>query len=699
KDWSDEVVIVYSHSKEYRSGIEDISGHEDDGLIQASIHSEQIYIEVFDDINSNFNTLLKEKSPLESRRLKCEDREWCELFLSLENSILEGPYFNLAMGDMDGDGRDEIAIAAIMDMGYWDGTVISYYSNVDLFVMDHDFTTLFDSHWDCEEEGDQEDCLYHPKLDIDHKNNRAPKDKYPRNKSYLTFFDKVDINGDQIDELVVGDRLVGIRDSKIVEIEDKHGKTMIFGQSDRFHIDQRDLISVSFGNVNGPEYPYHQTSFAFSGDLREDLIFLTNLNGSIENAISSISAHGYAYRDKGDYGEEYWLGGYYYWAEELNAEYEKEAVIYPGNTGIRLSYIDSRPNLNGSIENAIVVAANVDDDSIIVEHVAENPEASLSEKNEGHTTFYGDTKIIAILAVPPAIDGVNTEKSSSTFGTAKGVGTKISGEMSHSAGVLVGIELGPDAMKIEKELEVKVETTFSADKTTSENTSVTYTTDPKEDLVIFWATPYDRYRYNIVRHPDHKIEGQGFVVSVPQRPQIYCYWISDYNDINGAQMDIGVEILKHTPGDVYSYPDEKWKVDTLKHFDYLLIDDGQRKLKSTVTPMMETDTYAIGNSGTQEIGWEKEDELAGGTSIGLSVDYVDKTCGLGVCLGYSLGWSGTAGLETSWSEGTHLAGTLGSIGLEDEPYNVGIFGYQQTLTDAETGEIVQDFIVLNYWVE
>ncbi|MCP4449084.1 MAG: hypothetical protein GY811_27675 [Myxococcales bacterium] len=62
-------------------------------------------------------------------------------------------------------------------------------------------------------------------------------------------------------------------------------------------------------------------------------------------------------------------------------------------------------------------------------------------------------------------------------------------------------------------------------------------------MVVFHTTPYDRFTYGVVSHPDGEVLGKPVTVDVPQRPKVLAVTREYYNANNGEQIDVDTNIL------------------------------------------------------------------------------------------------------------------------------------------------------------
>lgn len=355
--------------------------------------------------------------------------------------------------------------------------------------------------------------------------------------------------------------------------------------------------------------------------------------------------------------------------------------------------IDRRGSFSSSTDFALVMAPNVDQDSIVLGlgAVVPNPDAPLPgpgepqpTRFEEHTVYFADNRLIAVVAAPPCAEGIgqNTDSCSAGFGTSTGGSISAGVTVAVRAGILVGMEAevqggflfaSATLASVEAEISAELEVAGHVTATTATSQTITNTTGSDQDLVIFAATPYDRYVYGIRSHPDGDLIGEPVTIDVPQPARIFAVSRQYYNATNGDQMDIGSVFLPNRPGDLASYP-RRAEIDAL--------------LASPNAPLGRLGPVTVNEgSGSQSLEQELTSELTGGASVTMSVDSMAKVCG--------------ATFETSIEMGTVFMSEVGAIdaaNFAEQRYEYGLFAYKTNVRDPN-GAVLQSFVVVNHWVE
>ncbi len=424
-----------------------------------------------------------------------------------------------------------------------------------------------------------------------------------------------------------------------------------------------DMSAVALGDVNG--------------DFREDILFL-KANGAVE--VLGCVEHPHFNPNTGE-------------LESVTNHFE---------------LIDSRtPVANGFDEEAVLIPVNVDHDSVVIRYGAQAPDPNMPLPDPGdpqptlyqeHSVYFGDNRLIAVVAAPPCADdiGQNTDGCSAGFGTSLGGSISLGMTISNRAGVLLGIEEEVQAgfvfatitvQKAEAEIAAEIEASVSISSTTGISQEITDVAAYGEDLVVFHTTPYDRFTYGVVAHPDGEVLGKLVTVDVPQRSRVLAVTREYYNANNGEQLDVDDNIFQHTPRDLVSYP-------TFSEVGgYMLPPNLPLTLVGPVTVNQ--------GSGSKQLTGEITSEGTVGAELTLSIDSMAKICGATVCGGVTSGFSIGASSEISLSSSVIFSSEVGALDSDHfagEQYDFGLFAYTQPLLDP-FGKTMQLFVVVNHWVD
>jgi hypothetical protein len=336
------------------------------------------------------------------------------------------------------------------------------------------------------------------------------------------------------------------------------------------------------------------------------------------------------------------------------------------------------PGQHNSQETArpILVPANVDEDGPVLKY------------GEGsHELVFTEPIVIAALAAPPCHDDIDQNVAACVTSFGQGTSSTVDASLTVTvkASAFVGVEASvnvPFVGEVGTEFQRTVTATASAWAGTAYTVekTVTYSSGPLEDAVVFTTVPYDVYRYAIVSHPDPDLVGNEVVIRLPREPVTMVAERGFYNDaVPAGSLQVGSNVFDHVPGDVASYPSSSRKNSLLSQYGGL----------------------EFGPSGVGQGTGQTEQEIQVSTEVGvggsLGIEYetsVKATSGV-VFGGFSVGYGVEAALSFTSGSQTTFSGTVGSISAADyaaNAYSWGIFTYAQEAAD-------QEFEVINYWVE
>jgi hypothetical protein len=330
----------------------------------------------------------------------------------------------------------------------------------------------------------------------------------------------------------------------------------------------------------------------------------------------------------------------------------------------------------------ILVPANVDADGPVLKYGAGS-----------HQVVFTEPLIIAALAAPPCQLGIEQNHSACVTRFGQGTSTTIDGTLTVSirASATVGVEagvnvpfLGDVGVTFRNTVTAKASVWAGAAYTVEK--TVTYTTGPLEDAVVFTSIPYDIYRYDIVSHPDPELVGKQVVIRLPREPVTMIAELGFFNDaLPSGVTPIGSNVFDHTPGDLSTYPSVSRKESLRSQFGGPLglgfLEDG---------PI----GAGVGTGNTEAV-IRVSNEISAGGSLGIEYEKsVEATAGVGIA-GFSVGYGVDAALTVTSGSSTSYTGIVGSITGSDataNAYSWGMFTYVQ-------GVDGQRFEVINFWVQ
>lgn len=331
--------------------------------------------------------------------------------------------------------------------------------------------------------------------------------------------------------------------------------------------------------------------------------------------------------------------------------------------------------------------------------------ATLTYAAGSHRLVFTEPLVIAAIAAPPcATDlgqdldecrsafGRRVESSSSTTNGASltaraSVGVRAYGEGS------VGIGTVSAGVEVTASLEGTIRRWRSESYTLTK--SLAYVTGPIEDSVLFSSVPMDIYAYKVLSHPDPNLVGSTVEVRLPREPITTLVSRQKYN---GAVLDeslkIDSDIFEHVAGDPSSYPSRAEKNSLLNRYSGLegprvTVGEGGGYEVSGISEFRETAT-GVDYSAYAEV----EVRVTAGVEVGGSVG---PTAGLEGSVALAMGVGVDAAFESRHGTGTDYEGAVANIDSASfdagRGYDWGMFTY---VVDRAG---VQPFEVLNYWVD
>jgi hypothetical protein len=571
---------------------------------------------------------------------------------------------DLALADVDGDQRKELVVAGY-NSGWWhDSSVPNSWMTVQIF---DDLEHLDVTSTPISLVGPINDP--HPDVSL----SWAQLNAYPEH-----FLLPVDHNGDHVEELLVGPFPCHF--------------TAAVGPIPAALTWDPSLLFLAINNYGGSKALYQHTVADVgvgdvNGDLRQDFQVL----------FKSGQVKAWGQRD--------------HLVSVSGTPLQKNYATTPDFVLLDTSGTLTSSPLDGSPVTSILVPVNVDNDSMLLEYLANAvaPLAALPGALVAHSMVYGDNKLIALLAAPPVTDGLgqNNGNDETTFGTTTS-GTFGSGAtFATRAGVVVGAEFELSAglgvsvttFKLEIEISSQLEYTHSNSWSQTVSQSVSDSAGDGQDLVIFSTTPYDRYTYRVASNPNPSLVGTTITVDVPRPTQVMSVSRPTFNAIYSSGLLITEDLLQDTPYDLATYPTHA-QVHTGRSTSMVDIGHGLH-MASTIVPFGQMGPYNIseGNNGkTCELAISNDQTWQDGVTY--SLDFSAKVSVMGVMAGVTGGFSSGGYLERSTSNGIVFSGSVWGLPTAQftpaNQYSWGMHAYKQTLRDDQ-GKVAQDFFVVNYW--
>jgi len=361
--------------------------------------------------------------------------------------------------------------------------------------------------------------------------------------------------------------------------------------------------------------------------------------------------------------------------------------------------LDTTPSNNPANDtshvNPIIVPVDVDNDDVVM----------LRYTNE-HRLDFTEPIVLAVLAAPPCEFGIgqNTDACATAWGSATSATAERTYKVTVSGSASFGIGAAGAGGSFKRKGKLSFEASHEWSKSYELTRSLSFTTGPLEDSVVFTAVPIDRYSYETITSTDPAELGVRYSIDLPRSVIQLIAERNFYNaNIQPDALHIDERVFTHVPGRVSSYPTASEKDATLlrersrlSDARYTLFDP----LLSMFDPVealggMETGPISVGQgSGATELGLEYVETYGQGNALELAFEFESETA-YGALVGWSVGLAGERTLSISHGDSTTYAGTIGSIDsahFADNRYEFGLFVYLQALDG-------QEFEVVNFWVD
>lgn len=331
--------------------------------------------------------------------------------------------------------------------------------------------------------------------------------------------------------------------------------------------------------------------------------------------------------------------------------------------------------------NPILLPINVDSDTPL-----------LSYDTGSYQLVFTAPIIIAAIAAPPCYDPNGTVKQitdacTTSFGQSTSTTTTNEQTVTVRASVSIGFSF-EERVFTQSALEIKGTLSTTASKIQAQSYSlekgVVYTTGAMEDSVIFTTVPLDRYTYTIVSHPDPKMIGQKVFINLPRDPITTIVERDFYNThVTDGSLKVDNAIFNHTVGDPHSYPS--------------LADKNNAK-EAHIGHFLENGPRSVGQgTGNIQVFMNVGNTLSKGHALAVDYDLsVDGTFGT-VLAGFSVGAGTENALSIESGNTTQYIGTIGNLDAKSfggNSYSYGLYTY--VYKSPGNG---QEFQVIDYWVQ
>jgi hypothetical protein len=398
-----------------------------------------------------------------------------------------------------------------------------------------------------------------------------------------------------------------------------------------------------------------------------------------------------------------------------------EEVVGGGAQATTVAYIDIYGTNDSNAFTRIGRIELTPEDSVfrhinpIIVAIAPDVDGQVLEYANDHKLVFTEAIVLAALAAPPCGLGIgqNTDDCTTTWGKSQSVGAEGERELRFEMGVAWGFEVEGGAL-VQSDTGSKIKLSAAASTVRSQayelSKSVSVTTGPMEDSVVFSMVPLDTYTYRVIVHPNPARVGSEIIIGLPRTPTTRLTERTYYNaHLPQGVPTIGANVFDHTPGSINSYPNPARKEQILEERRLEVarnrIDRGiggrlaKLPVFDPVPPLtgLQSDSPGVGQgAGSTAVSLELNKENGVGTALERAIEFETSTTVLGAKLDLNFGFSSTWSFKMTHGEGSVYEGSVGSIDAANfaaQQYRFGLFTYLQA------DSIGREFEVINYWVE
>ncbi len=399
--------------------------------------------------------------------------------------------------------------------------------------------------------------------------------------------------------------------------------------------------------------------------------------------------------------------GYPYWDKvtvgDLNGD-GRDEVAYVSNDQWLLVYgfgdgsfrelkrIDVTPEGH----HTTLCAANVDDDSTIVRYTGE------------YELLYSNPQVVAVLASPPYYAGQDLGQGSTAFTLERSTEDASGNTFGFYAGLSIGYSAetpfwgSAGSSKLAFTVDTSLDFNFTTGATQS--AAKTFTCPAGENQVVFASTPLDVYYYEVVASPDPAQVGERMSIQIPREPVIRPYEMGLYNSIVPAEFRVPSAVLRHGLGDPWSYPTRADMEALFVDGTTVLFDEVAGEYLNVIPIPVQggfrtPDPFMIdvGRAGaSQTVELTSSASRGFGTDFNLQVGVEFENVAGGVLVGGKAGFHYGYSHSYTTTDATAIAGTIPNLppSMADKPlYSAGLFAYPYPSSGSGR------YVVVNYWVE
>lgn len=287
---------------------------------------------------------------------------------------------------------------------------------------------------------------------------------------------------------------------------------------------------------------------------------------------------------------------------------------------------------------------------------------------------------MVVLCAPPTKTGIsqNYDASEVSYTTSTSTEDAYETATSGSVSVSVGFELedvtGLSGGSFKTSLEVARKKSLG--ESTVFETSKTFTGAHDDDVVVFQGTLHMIYVYELVAAADPAAVGTEITINAPVETRIYKWTRTFFNDTFGSSSTLPQGIFSHAVGNPASYPSQTDAADLLAAYEGF---DG--------------DSVTVGQGhGSNGLGLSMEKSLGTSTewSVEVEAEGEAKIAGLtfGISYAYSKEWIWTNTVTSGTSYDCAVGDIAEPADYFDWRYDVGLFTYRRVEKDELPVQVV-----------
>jgi len=337
---------------------------------------------------------------------------------------------------------------------------------------------------------------------------------------------------------------------------------------------------------------------------------------------------------------------------------------------------DSQPLrywLIGDQNGPTLTMDNFDGDGLILEYSGE------------HDRVETPSIPVVAIAASPIVEGSSQDPdvSFTCFGSRDAKGGEANHQLSISAELSFTFEGEPIEITDNERSALMSQFISTGTPIAIKGENISFEGPHSDDHIIYQRTIYDTYSYTILSWPDNDERiGESMTINVPVSIEIGYEPREDYNSGNGDRWFVGEETFKHQVGKVSTYPGTAERNATLERYPgWSSKDKMVEKGEGATDVSIDLSEWPIDEGqlrfGTpwDQSGWSTDETLHG--TIGLTSENM---------------------YEVTIGESTIFEGGIGNFKdvkkAESHGYTFGLYVYQ--LEVSENGPV---YLVIDYWVE